>query len=78
MNISRRRLLILLPAAAVAWESVLAGTPESSPNYKMSEHWWSMLIDIPSASAAEIVYAHAKSKTMSRKDTFVHGLSAIT
>jgi ferredoxin len=26
---------------------VLAGTPEDSPNYKMSEHWWGMLIDIP-------------------------------
>ena len=47
MNISRRRMLILLPAAAVAWESVLAGTPESAPNYKLSEHWWSMLIDVP-------------------------------
>src|ERR1035438_10381511 len=46
MNISRRKMLILLPAAAVAWESVLAGTPEESPNYKMSDHWWSMLIDI--------------------------------
>ena len=47
MKISRRHMLILLPAAAVAWESVLAGTPESSSNYKMSEHWWGMLIDIP-------------------------------
>jgi len=47
MNITRRQLLILLPAAAVAWESVLASTPEASPNYKMSEHWWGMLIDIP-------------------------------
>jgi len=37
---------ILLPAAAVAWESVLAGTPEESPNYKMSDHWWGMLVDI--------------------------------
>ncbi len=47
MNLSRRQILILLPAAAVAWKSVLAGTPESAPNYKMSEHWWGMLIDIP-------------------------------
>ena len=47
MNISRRQMLILLPAAAVAWESVLAGTPEESPNYKMTDHWWGMLIDIP-------------------------------
>ncbi len=46
MNISRRHLLLLLPAAAVAWESVLAGTPESAPNYKMTDHWWGMLIDI--------------------------------
>ena len=47
MNITRRQMLILLPAAAVAWKSVLAGTPEDSPNYKMTEHWWGMLIDIP-------------------------------
>ena len=47
MNIDRRHFLILLPAAAVAWKSVLAGTPEASPNYNMSDHWWGMLIDIP-------------------------------
>ncbi len=47
MNISRRHLLILLPAAAVAWKYVEAGTPEASPNYQMSEHWWGMLINIP-------------------------------
>ena len=46
MNITRRQMLILLPAAAVAWEYVLAGTPETSPNYKMTEHWWGMLVDI--------------------------------
>ncbi|HEV2206355.1 MAG TPA: 4Fe-4S dicluster domain-containing protein [Candidatus Acidoferrales bacterium] len=46
MNITRRQLLLLLPAAAVAWESVLAGTPEASPNYKVTGHWWGMLIDI--------------------------------
>ena len=40
MEITRRRLLVLLPAAAVAWKYVLAGTPEASPNYKMTEHWW--------------------------------------
>ena len=33
MTLTRRQLLILLPAAAVAWESLLAGTPEASPNY---------------------------------------------
>ena len=34
MNISRRQMLILLPAAAVAWESVLAGTPEQLPTIR--------------------------------------------
>ena len=33
MTITRRQLLILLPAAAIAWDSILAGTPEASPNY---------------------------------------------
>ena len=47
MKISRRQMLILLPAEAVAWESVMAGTPEDAPNYKMTDHWWGMLIDIP-------------------------------
>jgi len=47
MNVDRRHFLIMLPAAAIAWKYVLAGTPEESPNYKMSDHWWSMLIDIP-------------------------------
>ena len=47
MDITRRRLLLLLPSAAVAWKFVQAGTPEAAPNYKTSEHWWGMLIDIP-------------------------------
>lgn len=46
MSLSRRKFLILLPAAALAWESILAGTPESAPTYNMSEHWWAMLVDI--------------------------------
>ena len=46
MSLNRRQILLLLPAAAVAWDFVLAGNPEESPNYKMSEHWWGMLIDI--------------------------------
>ena len=44
--ITRRRLLMLLPAAALAWEHVLAGTPENAPNYDHSKHWWGMLVDI--------------------------------
>jgi hypothetical protein len=47
MEITRRHLLLLLPSAAVAWKYVLAGTPDSAPNYKLTEHWWGMLIDIP-------------------------------
>ncbi|MGE5323970.1 MAG: 4Fe-4S dicluster domain-containing protein [Actinomycetota bacterium] len=46
MSLSRRKFLVLLPAAALAWESLLAGTPETAPNYKISEHWWAMLVDI--------------------------------
>ncbi|MBZ5524745.1 MAG: 4Fe-4S dicluster domain-containing protein [Acidobacteriia bacterium] len=46
MNITRRQLLILLPAAAVAWKFIEAGTPEASPNYSHTEHWWGMLVDI--------------------------------
>ncbi|MGB7844348.1 MAG: 4Fe-4S dicluster domain-containing protein [Candidatus Acidiferrum sp.] len=46
MTLNRRQILLLLPAAAVAWDFVLAGTPEEAPNYNMSEHWWGMLLDI--------------------------------
>ena len=46
MDITRRRLLMLLPAAAVAWQYVQAGTPEAAPNYKTTDHWWGMIIDI--------------------------------
>jgi Fe-S-cluster-containing dehydrogenase component len=46
MNINRRQLLILLPAAAAAWKFIAAGTPEAAPNYSQSEHWWGMLVDI--------------------------------
>jgi ferredoxin len=47
MNVTRRHLLLLLPAAGLAWKYILAGTPEAAPNYKLSEHWWGMLIDLP-------------------------------
>ncbi len=43
--ITRRHLLVLLPAAAVGWKYLMAGTPEESPNYKKSEHWYGMLLD---------------------------------
>ena len=46
MNLSRRQLLYLLPAAAAAWEFVLAGTPEAAPTYHSAEHWWGMLLDV--------------------------------
>src|SRR5512140_1290988 len=46
MKISRREMLYLLPAAAVAWKYVMAGTPELAPNYQQTEHWWGMLLDI--------------------------------
>jgi len=40
------KFLWLSGAAAVAWESVLAGKPESAPNYHTVDHWWAMTIDI--------------------------------
>lgn len=46
MTMNRRQLLLLMPAAALAWKYVLAGTPEQAPNYDKSQHWWGMLIDI--------------------------------
>ena len=46
MTLNRRQVLLLLPAAAVGWEFALAGNPEASPNYTMTEHWWGMLLDI--------------------------------
>ena len=76
MNISRRHLLILLPAAAVAWKFVEAGTPEASPNYQMSEHWWGMLIDIPNSSAVAIACGPAKRKTTCPMAISAPGLSA--
>ncbi|HEU5413951.1 MAG TPA: 4Fe-4S binding protein, partial [Candidatus Angelobacter sp.] len=46
MNLTRRHFLILLPAAALAYEHMLAGTPEAAPNYNTADHWWGMLVDI--------------------------------
>jgi tetrathionate reductase subunit B len=53
MKMTRREMLIqstkgilLTGAAATAWEYVLQGRAEAAPNYKMTEHWWAMLIDI--------------------------------
>lgn len=44
--ITRRHFVFLLPAAALSWKYVLAGTPEAAPNYAITDHWWGMLIDI--------------------------------
>jgi Fe-S-cluster-containing dehydrogenase component len=39
-------MLVLLPAAALSWEYVLAGTPEQAPGYDRQQHWWGMLLDV--------------------------------
>ncbi|MBP1620578.1 MAG: 4Fe-4S ferredoxin, iron-sulfur binding domain protein [Acidobacteria bacterium] len=38
--------LVMTSAAATAWDHVMAGTPENSPNYRLTDHWWAMAIDI--------------------------------
>ena len=77
--ITRRQMLMLLPATAVAWEYVLAGTPEASPNYNLTEHWWGMLVEhLRSASDAEIACVRVLRKMGCRTVISGPGLSAIT
>lgn len=40
------KVLLLTGPALSALESVLAGTPESAPNYDVTRHWWGMMIDV--------------------------------
>jgi Fe-S-cluster-containing dehydrogenase component len=40
------RLLVLSMPAALAWEHILAGTPEAADNYDTAAHWWGFAIDI--------------------------------
>jgi Fe-S-cluster-containing dehydrogenase component len=40
------RYLYLTGAAAIAWDWILAGRAESAPNYRLTDHWWGMAIDI--------------------------------
>ena len=53
MDLDRRSFLaeagkyiLLTGAATLAWEHVVAGTPETAPNYAATDHWWGMIIDI--------------------------------
>jgi Fe-S-cluster-containing dehydrogenase component len=53
MNVTRREFLskateylLLTGAAAAAWEYVISGKAEAAPNYKTTDHWWAMIIDI--------------------------------
>jgi hypothetical protein len=36
MSLTRRHFLALTGGAAIAWEHILVGAPEQSPNYKMN------------------------------------------
>src|SRR5262245_40373909 len=40
------RWLMLTGAATVAWDYLVAGAPEEAPNYRETDHWWGMIIDI--------------------------------
>ena len=53
MSMTRRELLLesgkailLTGAAAIAYDYVLEGRAEAAPNYKTTDHWWAMLIDV--------------------------------
>ncbi len=38
---------VLIAGSGRCLEVGACRNPEDSPNYKMRDHWWSMLIDIP-------------------------------
>ncbi len=38
--------ILLTGAATIAWDFVVAGAPQESPNYNATDHWWGMVIDI--------------------------------
>ena len=40
------RYVLLTGAATVAWDHILAGAPEQAPNYRTTDHWWGMTIDV--------------------------------
>jgi ferredoxin len=40
------KLLVMTAAAAAAWDYVIAGEPEKTPNYDAAAHWWAMIIDV--------------------------------
>ena len=40
------KFIWLTGGALAAWDAVLAGEPETAPNYKLTDHWWAMAIDI--------------------------------
>src|ERR1035441_8359206 len=40
------KFILLTGAAATAFEYVLAGKAEASPNYEITKHWWAMIIDV--------------------------------
>ncbi len=46
MSMTRRHFLVLTAAAATAWDSILAGTPEAASTYNTADHWYGMLMNI--------------------------------
>ena len=53
MEMTRREMLaksgkfiLLTSAAATAFQYVLSGKSEDSPNYDITKHWWAMIIDV--------------------------------
>ncbi|HXY39696.1 MAG TPA: 4Fe-4S dicluster domain-containing protein [Vicinamibacteria bacterium] len=38
--------LLLTGAAGIAWDALASGEPEKAPNYRTTDHWWAMVIDV--------------------------------
>jgi Fe-S-cluster-containing dehydrogenase component len=64
------QFILLTGAAAVAFEHVLAGEPEKAPNYKTTEHWWAMTVDIEKCIGCGNCVRACKTENDVEKDFF--------
>ena len=77
MTLDRRRFLVdsgkfllLTGAAARAFDFVRAGEPQAAPNYKLTDHWWAMTIDIEKCIGCGNCVRACKTENAVPKDPF--------